>query len=107
MTPLLEFIRDKKAEKARMREERKDARKKREDERRKMREEERKKRKENAEKNFLEMLNEKTKASAAIDDISERSKEEKSKGRESGKVAGSEKERSKGERFKEGKTFYF
>jgi hypothetical protein len=35
MTPLLEFIRDKKAEKARMREERKDARKKREDERRK------------------------------------------------------------------------
>jgi len=101
MTPLLEFIRDKKAEKARMREERMDARRKRDDDRRKAREEERKRKKENAEKNFLEMMNEKTMMTEAAD---ERPKEEKTRNRDSGK-GGSDKDRNRGERFgKEGKT---
>ena len=94
ITPLIEFIRDKKAEKVRMREERMDARRKRDDDRRKVREEERKRRKENAEKNFLEMMNEKIKADDAAD---ERPKEEKSRVRDSAKGGGgSDKDRNRG-----------
>ena len=97
ITPLIEFIRDKKAEKVRMREERMDARRKRDDDRRKVREEERKRRKENAEKNFLEMMNEKIKADDAAD---ERPKEEKSRVRDSAKGGGgSDKDRNRAERF--------
>ena len=81
ITPLLEFIRDKKAEKARFREERKDARKRRDDERRKAREEERKRKKVNAEKNFLEMMNEKTKGGERYEaiDLDELEEEEENR----------------------------
>ena len=106
MTPLLEYILEKKAEKARQREERKDAKKKKEDERRRAREEERKKRKENAERNFLEMLNEKTKSN---DDNSDKPKEEKSRVRDSGNAAGPDRDRNKPEKFKDGEdnSFFF
>ena len=127
---MLEFIRDKKLEKARFREERKDARKRRDDERRKAREEERKRKKENAEKNFLEMMNEKTRdkyEDEMEDDRSvneyERNKQgggggvgggkyreekEREKGRSAESVrSGPERDRNRGERYKDGELDIF
>jgi regulator of nonsense transcripts 3 len=117
ITPLLEFIRDKKLEKARFREERKDARKRRDDERRKAREEERKRKKDNAEKNFLEMMNEKTreKYEDEMEDdndyesnrqggggVSGKYREDKGRNSESGR-SGADRDRNRGERYKDGK----